>query len=282
MLYVFILILHHGRPPVKGGIRNFHIFPHFFVSTWSRHKPLQRAFAAQKALFGRFSRTVPRDAHRITGCCGQGPSPHFLLLPGRGCGRNSVAACSRRVRTAPLSSLTGLAFVLGPGSPAINRWAILYRPAGLDCAMAELCGPVKLKAILYRPSSLDFAPVLLRRPIRPTGAIDNSPPFQRWVPIANPIPKPRRGERRLGCALVSGGIRIRHRMPTAPPGRGPARFWLKNRVAYAIIAACLNWRTRPEWVGRQQLADRSADWTWQIVEGQRNVRCTAVFGIHGQ
>ena len=51
-----------------------------------------------------------------------------------GCSRNSVAACSRRVRTAPLSSLTGLAFVLGPGSPAINRWAILYRPPGLNCA----------------------------------------------------------------------------------------------------------------------------------------------------
>ena len=45
-----------------------------------------------------------------------------------------AAVCSRRVRTAPLSSLTGLAFVLGPGCPAINRWAILYRPAGLNCA----------------------------------------------------------------------------------------------------------------------------------------------------
>ncbi len=129
-----------------------------------------------------------RNGNRLDNC-----ARNLRACTRGGGGRNSVAACSRRVRTAPLSSLTGLAFVLGPGSPAINRWAILYRPAGLD-----------------------FASVLLRRPVRPTGAIDTSPPFQRWVPIANHIPKPRRGERRLGCALVSAGIRSRHRMPTAP------------------------------------------------------------------
>jgi len=104
-----------------------------------------------------------------------------------------VAVCNRRVRIAPLSSLTGLVFILGPGSPAMNRWAILCRPAGFDCA-----------------------PVLLRQPIRPTGAIDTSPPFQRWVPIANPISKPRRGDRRPGRALGSGGIGTRHRMSAAP------------------------------------------------------------------
>ena len=107
---------------------------------------------------------------------------HDLVVhPRWGCGRNSVAACSRRVRTAPLSSLTGLAFVPGPGSPAINRWAILYRPAGLDCVMAELRDTAKLKAIPYCPSGLGFASVLLRRPVRPTGAIGTSPPFRRWV-----------------------------------------------------------------------------------------------------
>ncbi len=123
-----------------------------------------------------------------------------------GCGRNSVAACSRRVRTAPLSSLTGLAWlsslapvpqrsIAGLFSIALRAWtapgrvdhyptgvaAIFYRPPGVDCVMAELRDTAKLKAILYCPAGLDFAPVLLRRPVRPTGAIDTSPPFQRWV-----------------------------------------------------------------------------------------------------
>ncbi len=130
------------------------------------------------------------------------PRPTALTLPPRtwcllshnlvvhsppGCGRNSVAACSRRVRTAPLSSLTGLAFVLGPGSPAINRWAILYRPAGLDSTRRVDYHPAGVAAIGYRPAGLDFAPVLSRRPVRPTGAIDTSPPFRTCLAWTRPV-----------------------------------------------------------------------------------------------
>ncbi len=120
------------------------------------------------------------------------PRPTALTLPPRtwcllshnlvvhsppGCGRNSVAACSRRVRTAPLSSLTGLAFVLGPGSPAINRWAILYRPAGLDCA-----------------------PVLLRRPVCATTF--RGPQWLRWAgEDAHPTPRAV-GALRRSCVLA--------------------------------------------------------------------------------
>ena len=51
-------------------------------------------------------------------------------------------------------------------------------PSGLDCATVIV---VLQAGLFYRPAGLDFAPVLLRRPVRPTGAIDTSPPFQRWV-----------------------------------------------------------------------------------------------------
>ena len=140
----------------------------------------------------------------------------------RGCGRNTVAAYSR-VPTALLSSLTGLVLSLAPVYPAINRWAIVSRPPDFDCRPAGTrgCASSSSRASVVLRAWV-AASVLSRQPHPSAGAIDNSPPFQRWVPAANAIRKPRRGDRRraTGGVLPSGAVGIRHRMPDAPMSAG--------------------------------------------------------------
>ena len=135
----------------------------------------------------------------------------FVTTKSAGCGRNAVAAHSR-VPTALLSSPMGLVLSLAPVYPAINRWAILCRPPDLGCRRAGMCGcasssprvSVVLRTWVAAPQECVDA-LLLRRvrlsssglglpprsacvgPIRPAGAIDNSPPFQRWVSVTTPF-----------------------------------------------------------------------------------------------
>jgi hypothetical protein len=91
--------------------------------------------------------------------------------------------------------LHGTPSVWGLRPPAINRWAILFRPSGLELRACPC-----LSAILPsdEPSGCPVSPfgVNLARPcvsirrFRPAGTGDNSPPFQGWVPMRQPRSSP--------------------------------------------------------------------------------------------
>ncbi len=82
--------------------------------------------------------------------------------------------------TVDLSSLAGLS-ASSPHHPAMNRWAIAFRPAGLSREM--------LRRRVHAPS-MKAHPMGV-----PTGTAGNSPPFQRWVANDEMDSSPARGER---------------------------------------------------------------------------------------
>ena len=95
---------------------------------------------------------------------------------------------------------------LGYPLSSFGLWAILCRPAGcraILCRPAGLgCCPSSLASASSAPQGRSTSGPLVALPRdcglggRPAGAIDKSPPFQRWVPVANDIRKPRRGDRK--------------------------------------------------------------------------------------
>jgi len=104
------------------------------------------------------------------------------------------AAHSRRVPTAFLSSLAGLVLCL-EHLPSDESLGYSLSSCGLGLTSSG--------------------------PIRPAGASDNSPPFQRWVPRAHPTPEPRRGDRIRVTrrVLLPGAVAIRHRLAVPRPAQ---------------------------------------------------------------
>ena len=127
--------------------------------------------------------------------------------------------------------------------PRRNVWmrfffpACVGRPPDLGCRHNPLAsGPSAPQGRSTRVHRFNVARLELSDVLHaPHGAIDNSPPFQRWVPIANAIRQPRRGDRKRATGegvLPSGGVGIRHRMPAAPRPACATNFrgaqWLRR------------------------------------------------------
>jgi len=120
----------------------------------------------------------------------------------------SVWPCADRRSFVPY----GTRFIPGPGLPSDKSLGYCLSSSGLGLPPPQECvDALLLRRVRLSSSGLGLPPrrnvwmrfffgVCICRPpdlgCRPAGAIDNSPPFQRWVPIANEIRKPRRGDRK--------------------------------------------------------------------------------------